>query len=157
MAKYNFDNVSNTKLLQRLRNAEIAVETKPKFADEAVILIKAIHEEWNLRAKENNFEKVTAKGFSLLDWLGYHVGESEGLTREARERKLSWVFNNVLPPVGSPEDYFEWGQPKTEQRYEALKKKLKGRIKSYGGSSYDRAKKETNEDLEFIATLKWQN
>lgn len=158
MHKYNFDNVSNEDLLARLRNSEIAVESKPKFAEEAAILIKAIHEEWNTRARKNDFEPepVTTKNFSLLEWLGYHVGEKNGLKREARERKLSWVFENPLPPIGSPEDYFEWGQPKTQQRYEALKRKLKGRNQNYGKSSHVRARKETDEDLEFIDTLKWE-
>lgn len=152
MSPRDYTKVDNTNLLKFLRNAERAIESNSKFAKEAPQQIADIHAEWMRRAEFKDFETL-AQGDSLLEFIGYHVGKHKGLKKKVREEKLRWVFENPLPVVGSPEDYFEFGEPKSAKRIEKLKKTLKGRNKNYGGEHYMVAREQTEEDLIFLSTL----
>ena len=130
------------KEMMNLWNNAVAILADPKRKKmrlNAREVIDAINEEWSRRKKEpidpDEFFKWPSTeanagrgGINTREWLpegvlrymGYKVGDTEGLPKRIRKIILSEIFHGSIPPV-FPHNYLnEWGNAGTPQRLQKL-------------------------------------
>ena len=134
-----------------------------KRIDEAQAVLNALQDLWAAQLKEfyDGKFKAPSPKTGVLGALGYHVGETKGVNEEKRRTILDFIMSGVLPPVGTPAHYAEWGTPNSKQRYAKLHRVLQ----SFATSSKHwqdphetnliKAGREWNDDLRYIEE-KWK-
>lgn len=89
----------------------------------------------------------------MFKFMGYHVGETEGLIQRRRQEILSEIFNGELPPV-FPKSYLnEWGDPKSPVRLRKMAETIAAFIrnaKRRRDAGMARSINDWSEDLRFL-------
>lgn len=110
---------------------------------DAVIVLREIENEWRKRgarppAPEGFFEwpssdarggdgRLSAAGWvqdGVFSYMGYRVGNTDGLSSDIRRRMLELIFEGELPPVFEPSYLNQWGNPGTAARLQKMAETL---------------------------------
>jgi hypothetical protein len=150
----NLTKKSEDQLFTMWKNCRAALEdpARANLHDTAIERIKSIEDEWDRRITEaeNGNYNTTRPTKGMMSRLGYHVGEAQGLTREARRKIIDFVMTVRLPFFHSPMYVKEWGEPNTKERYKKLENFFEGMLNGHYAGDVDRAKDEWTEDLEYL-------
>lgn len=121
-------------LARLLGNAQALLEKKSDNPD-ALVVIKAIQEEWarRLHLFRRGDYKASSPEHGVLSMVGYKVG-NDGAPEKQRRAKLDYIMSGTLPPVASPAYMAEWGEPNTRQRYRKLHRVI--RVLASGGKKF---------------------
>ena len=114
--------------------------------------IADIEKEWDRRladAERGNY-RTTRPTKGMMARLGYHVGEGQGLSLQARREIVNLVMTERLPFFYSPMYVKEWGEPNTKDRYEKLERFFQGMLGGTYAGDVDRALDEWSKDLEYL-------
>lgn len=117
--------------------------TKNGAPNDAVIVLQEIEKEWKRRGAkppkpEDFFEwpksdaaggdgRLSASGWvteGVLSYMGYRVGNTNGLSSDIRRRILELIFEGELPPVFEPQYLREWGKPSSATRLKKMAETL---------------------------------
>jgi len=118
---------SNEELAQWYRSLNIRVDDRrnSKKVEDSKFVLRLILEEFRQRQDKPNQEFITIPEIGLLKVMGYKVG-IEGLKESARRRILKDVLKGHLPLVDSVAYMNEWGDPRSEKRFNKTKNCLLG-------------------------------
>lgn len=98
---------------------------------QAIELREVISAEWHQRAQDARWINWSVKSDlaihpglprtgwweqGMLGFLGYHVGQTNPTSRDARRCILAYVFECNLPPLNGPGYFFQWGAPHSARR-----------------------------------------
>ncbi|WP_281926767.1 hypothetical protein [Roseibium album] len=132
---------SNSELLAMWQNCleKLGDEQQKWWHASAEKVLRKIGAEWRKRANASEIPEgqfawpstvaergVESLGFvqapkeGMLGYLGYRVGDTNGLDSGSRQRILAEVFRGSLPPLDSPEYLEQWGEPKSVARLKKL-------------------------------------
>ena len=114
--------------------------------------IADIEKEWDRRlvdAEKGNY-KTTYPKKGMMARLGYHVGEGQGLTLQARREIVDLVMTERLPFFYSPMYVKQWGEPNTKDRYDKLERFFQGMLGGAYLGDVDRALDEWSKDLKYL-------
>ena len=110
--------------------------------EDARLIIDAIYAEWHRRNavilndddyfKWPDIDVVGGNGTLAADWptegllsfMGYHVGNTQGVVTSKRQKILAQVFNDPIPPVFSRDYLAQWAAPKSAHRLRKLAETL---------------------------------
>lgn len=146
-----------------------------KFRDrweDSRLVIDAIYREWDRRnaviLKDDDYfrwpdiEAVGGNGTLAANWLaegllsymGYHVGNTQGVVTGKRRKILTEVFYDPVPPL-FPRYYLEqWGAPSSAHRLRKLAETLASLIRNAKRrrdiDSYAKAIDQWTDDLEYL-------
>jgi hypothetical protein len=132
----------------------------------ATTILDEIERQWNERSKrpigsneffkwpsteavlgENKIELTHLLEEGMLSYLGYRVGNTQGISSDVRRQILCQIFERHLPPV-FPEGYLmEWSLPKSSQRLRKMAETL---------AAFARNAKRRDEDALFDAVRSWE-
>ena len=124
-----------------------------KKVEDLKFVIKLIQKEWAQRLDQDNQEFLLHPEIGLLKVMGYTVG-SEGLKESARRRILRDVLREHLPLVGSPGYMNEWGDPRSEKRFNKTKNCLLGFLNDPMRKNLNVALKDWQADLDWLVDNK---
>lgn len=146
--------------------------TKSKLHSDARQAISAINKDWIRRRRgpidpKDMFDWPStdaspgAGGIYTEDWeklgvfkfMGYTVGNTEGLRQRVRENILSEIFEGHIPPVFSNEYLDEWGEPSTALRLRKMAETIAALTRNARrrrDQKMDAAIKDWEKDLEFL-------
>lgn len=173
------DKISSMKMSQLMRlwnNAARLSKDKTKKNEksyrDALLVLEAIEKEWAQRgarppSPEDFFEwpnsaadggdgRLTGDGWikeGVLSYMGYHVGRTNGLSSDMRQRILELVFEGVLPPVFEPDYLRQWGEPGSASRLKKMAETiaaLSRNAKRKKASKMGSAIKSWDQDLVFL-------
>lgn len=168
------DQIPNMKMsqLMKLWNNAVRLSTRPEKQAEANAVIAEIENEWRRRdarppCPEDFFDwpntkavggdgSLTTEGWvrdGVLSYMGYRVGNSDGVATNIRERILALVFGGTLPPVFEPQYLKEWGEPGTALRLRKMAETLAAlsrNAKRKRSSQMSAAVKSWEADLSFL-------
>jgi hypothetical protein len=122
--------------LRQLQNAfRVLAKPEHQLREQAIKLRQAVSSSWGVLAAQGRWfawpttlapqgtralKGICWRPRGMLDYLGYHVGETHPTPRDIRSCILQYAFECHLPPLNDPTYLSEWGEPQTTQRLKKL-------------------------------------
>lgn len=171
-----FDRSESEQLCRRLHNVfRILAQPNDKRCGEAFKLRDKISETWRHQAKLDKWfpwpttsaprgtgglNKIGWTERGMLDYLGYHVGNTQPTPQRERELILEYTFECHLPPLNGHSYYVEWAKPQTPQRLKKLANTLAAftrNAKRRESPSLTTAIDDWEHDLQFLRERYYEN
>lgn len=132
----------------------------------ATTILDEIERQWNERSKKptvadeffewpsteaspgsNKIELGHLPQEGIFSYLGYRVGNTQGISSDLRRLILRQMFERHLPPVFEPTYLMEWGSPRSSQRLRKMAETL---------AAFTRNARRRDEDTLIDAIRSWE-
>jgi hypothetical protein len=158
---YGLPKRNDNEIFLQYKNCIIAISQNKPNKKDAEILIQAIKKEWSRRKllyDQNKYKPTTPKD-GMMGAFGYHVGNS-GEPLKIRRIIIDDIMITDLPLIQSPAYTAEWGEPKSQKRFNKMKYFFQQMIfqnnKRNRDNAFDKAITEWEDDLNYLIE-NWKN